>query len=120
MTTALLIIVLERQRMIGELRAMGMSRSSVVRIFVYRALFIIARGVVIGTIVGVTLCLIQNFFGVVPLPAEGYILSTVPAALCWGRWLVAIVATIVITLVMMILPSLLAARVSPSKAIRYE
>lgn len=120
MTTALLIIVLERQRMIGELRAMGMGRISIVKIFVARALFIISRGVVIGTLLGVALCLVQHFFGVVPLPAEGYILSTVPAALCWGRWLVAILATVVITLVMMILPSLLATRVSPSKAIRYE
>ena len=120
MTTALLIIVLERQRMIGELRAMGIKRRGVVRIFVFRALFIIMRGVVMGAIIGVILCLIQHFFGVVPLPAEGYILNRVPAALCWGRWLVAVVATIVITLVMMILPSMLAARVSPSKAIRYE
>lgn len=120
MTTALLIIVLERQRMIGELRAMGIKRRGVVRIFVFRALFIIMRGVVMGAVIGVILCLIQHFFGVVPLPAEGYILNRVPAALCWGRWLVAVVATIVITLVMMILPSMLAARVSPSKAIRYE
>ena len=120
MTTALLIIVLERQRMIGELRAMGITRGGVVRIFVFRALFIIMRGVVMGAVIGVILCLIQHFFGVVPLPAEGYILNRVPAALCWGRWLVAVVATIVITLVMMILPSMLAARVSPSKAIRYE
>ena len=120
MTTALLIIVLERQRMIGELRAMGIKRRGVVRIFVFRALFIIMRGVVMGAVIGVILCLIQHFFGVVPLPAEGYILNSVPAALCWGRWLVAVVATIVITLVMMILPSMLAARVSPSKAIRYE
>ncbi|MBR5133109.1 MAG: ABC transporter permease [Alistipes sp.] len=120
MTTALLIIVLERQRMIGELRAMGMGRVGVVKIFVARALFIISRGVIIGTMLGVALCVVQHFFGVVPLPAEGYILSTVPAALCWGQWLVAIVATIVITLVMMILPSLLATKVSPSKAIRYE
>lgn len=120
MTTALLIIVLERQRMIGELRAMGIKRRGVVRIFVFRALFIIMRGVVMGAVIGVILCLIQHFFGVVPLPAEGYILNSVPAALCWGRWLMAVVATIVITLVMMILPSMLAARVSPSKAIRYE
>ena len=120
MTTALLIIVLERQRMIGELRAMGMPRGRVVRIFVFRALFIISRGVVIGSVVGVVLSLVQHLFGVVPLPADGYILTTVPAALCWGRWLVAIVATIIITLVMMILPSMLASRVSPSKAIRYE
>ncbi len=120
MTTALLIIVLERQRMIGELRAMGMHRASVVRIFVYRALFIIFRGVTLGAVIGVMLCLIQHFWGVVPLPSDGYILTTVPAALCFVEWLVAVVATVVITLVMMILPALLAAQVSPSKAIRYE
>lgn len=120
MTTALLIIVLERQRMIGELRAMGMRRSGVVRIFVYRALFIISRGVVLGAIIGVAICLVQHFWGVVPLPSEGYILTTVPAALCWGRWLIAVVATIIVTLVVMILPAMLAAQVSPSKAIRYE
>ena len=120
MTTALLIIVLERQRMIGELRAMGMRRGGVVRIFVFRALFIISRGVIFGAIIGIALSLVQHFFAVVPLPSEGYILTTVPAALCWGRWLVAIVSTVVITLIMMILPAMLATRVSPSKAIRYE
>jgi lipoprotein-releasing system permease protein len=120
MTTALLIIVLERQKMIGELRAMGMSHRGVVRIFVFRALFIISRGVIIGAVIGIILSLVQHYFGVLPLPSEGYILTTVPASLCWGRWLVAVVSTIVITLIMMILPAMLAARVSPSKAIRYE
>lgn len=120
MITALLIIVLERQRMIGELRAMGMSRRSVVKIFIYRALFIVVRGVVWGTVIGIILALLQHFFGVVPLPAEGYILSSVPAALCWGLWLLAIVVAVGVTMIMMILPSLFAAQVSPAKAIRYE
>ena len=120
MTTALLIIVLERQRMIGELRAMGMRRAAVVRIFVYRALFIVMRGVVCGTIVGIVLVVVQHLFGLMPLPAEGYILSTVPVALCWDLWLLAVGVTVAITMIMMILPSLFAAKVSPSKAIRYE
>lgn len=120
MITALLIIVLERQRMIGELRAMGMSLRSVVKIFIYRALFIVVRGVVWGSVIGILLALIQHFFGVVPLPAEGYILSSVPAALCWGLWLLAIVVAVGVTMIMMILPSLFAAQVSPAKAIRYE
>lgn len=120
MITALLIIVLERQRMIGELRAMGMSRRSVVKIFIYRALFIVVRGVVWGSVIGILLALIQHFFGVVPLPAEGYILSSVPAALCWGLWLLAVVVAVGVTMIMMILPSLFAAQVSPAKAIRYE
>lgn len=120
MTTALLIIVLERQRMIGELRAMGMKQRSVVRIFIFRAMFIIVRGVIVGAMIGVLLSLVQNYFGIVPLPSDGYILTTVPASLCWGRWALALLATIALTLVMMIIPALLASRVSPSKAIRYE
>lgn len=120
MTTALLIIVLERQRMIGELRALGMSKVAVVKIFVYRALFIVLRGVVWGTIIGIALVVIQHIWGVMPLPAEGYILSVVPVAMCWWLWAAAVVVAVVVTMIMMILPALFAARVSPSKAIRYE
>lgn len=120
MTTALLIIVLERQRMIGQLRAMGMSRASVVRVFIFRALFIVMRGVLWGSAVGIMLVVVQHTFAIMPLPSEGYILSTVPVALCWQLWMVAIVVASAVTMSMMILPALFAAKVSPSKAIRYE
>lgn len=120
MTTALLIIVLERQMMIGELRAMGMRRWSVVKVFIYRALFIVMRGVGWGTLIGIMLVAIQAVWGAVPLPAEGYILSTVPVAMCWALWAVTIVVASVVTMIVMILPALYAAKVSPAKAIRYE
>lgn len=120
MTTALLIIVLERQMMIGELRAMGMSRWSVVKVFIYRALFIVMRGVGWGTLIGIALVVVQALCGVVPLPADGYILSTVPVAMCWLLWLAAVVVASVLTMIVMILPALYAAKVSPAKAIRYE
>lgn len=120
MTTSLLIIVLERQRMIGELRALGMHRGAVVRIFLFRALFIITRGVVWGAVAGVVLVLIQHTWAVIPLPAEGYLLEAVPVALCWGWWLVATVATILTTLAVMLLPAAFAAKISPSKIMRYE
>ena len=89
MTTALLIIVLERQTMIGELRAMGMSRWSVVKVFVFRAMFIVMRGVGWGTLCGIALVMLQHIFGIMPLPAEGYILSTVPVAISMSRALFA-------------------------------
>ena len=120
MTTALLIIVLERQMMIGELRAMGMSRWSVVKVFIYRALFIVMRGVGWGTLIGIALVVVQALCGVVPLSADGYILSTVPVAMCWLLWLAAVVVASVVTMIVMILPALYAAKVSPAKAIRYE
>ena len=120
MTTALLIIVLERQTMIGELRAMGMSRWSVVKVFVFRAMFIVMRGVGWGTLCGIVLVMVQHFFGVMPLPSEGYILSTVPVAMCWRLWALAVIVATMVTMLVLILPSLYAARVSPAKAIRYE
>jgi lipoprotein-releasing system permease protein len=120
MTTALLIIVFERKRMIGELRALGMRRKSIVAVFVFRALFIVCRGVAWGAAVGIVVSVLEHNYHLIPLSAEGYLLSAVPASLCWGWWLVAIVATIAVTLVVMLLPAAFSARISPSETMRYE
>ena len=120
MTTALLIIVFERKRMIGELRAIGMRRSAVVEVFLYRAMFIVMRGVVWGAVVGVAIVLVEHYLHVIPLSAEDYMLDAVPAALCWGWWCVAVVATIVITFIVMLLPAAFSARISPAETMRYE
>lgn len=120
MTTALLIMVFERQRMIGELRAMGMTRRGVMRIFLFRALFIVCRGVTWGAVLGIAMVLVQHHFAVIPLSAADYMLDAVPAALCWGWWAVAIAVTIAITLVVMLLPAAYSSRISPSSMMRYE
>lgn len=120
MVTSLLIIVLERQRMIGELRALGATRQMVIRVFVYRAMFIVARGVVSGAVLGIALCALQHHFALIPLPAEGYLLSSVPAAMCWGWWMVAIVGVVLTTAVVMLLPAAYSARISPAETMRYE
>lgn len=120
MTTALLIIVFERKRMIGELRALGMRRKSIVAVFVFRALFIVCRGVAWGAAVGIVVSVLEHNYHLIPLSAEGYLLSAVPASLCWGWWLVAVVATIAVTLVVMLLPAAFSARISPSETMRYE
>lgn len=120
MITSLLIIVLERQRMIGELRAIGLNRRGVVTIFFFRALFIVMRGVAWGAIAGVVLCTVQHLWHIVPLPAEGYMLSSVPAAMCWSWWLAAVVLVVVVTMAVLTLPAMFAARISPSETMKYE
>ena len=120
MTTSLLIIVLERQRMIGQLRALGMRRASVIRLFLFRALFILGRGVVWGVAIGLVLVTVQHIWRVVPLPAEGYLLDAVPTAMCWGWWIVATVGVVVATLLFMLIPAALSTRISPSTIMRYE
>ena len=120
MTTALLIIVLERQRMIGELRSMGMRRGSVVMVFFFRALNIMARAILWGATLGIGLVLVQYFWHVIPLPAEGYLLESVPVALCWGWWALSIAGAIICAMVVLMLPASFAASISPTKAMRYE
>lgn len=118
--TALLIIVLERQRMIGELRALGFRRADVVRVFFFRALFIVLRGVAWGVVLGVTISLVQYVWHIVPLPSEGYLLSFVPISLCWVEWLIAVVGTIAVIMLVMVLPALYTARISPAETMKYE
>ena len=120
MTTALLIIVFERKRMIGELRALGMRRRSIIEVFLYRAMFIVVRGVAWGAVVGIAIALAEHYFHLIPLSAEEYMLDAVPAALCWGWWVVAIAASIIITYVVMLLPAAFSAHISPSETMRYE
>ena len=120
MTTALLIIVFERKRMIGELRALGMHRRSIIEVFLYRAMFIVVRGVAWGAVVGIAIALAEHYFHLIPLSAEEYMLDAVPASLCWGWWVVAIAASIIITYVVMLLPAAFSARISPSETMRYE
>lgn len=120
MTTALLIIVFERKRMIGELRALGMRRGSIIEVFVYRAMFIVLRGVVWGATIGLAVSIAEHYLRLVPLSAEDYMLDAVPAALCWGWWAIAVVATVIITFIVMLLPAAFSARISPSETMRYE
>ena len=120
MATALLIIVLERETMIGILRALGMGRKSVLRIFLFRSLFIVVRGVLWGAFIGFVVVLVQHLWHVIPLPTEGYLLDAVPTAMCWGWWSLAIVGSIVVTLLCMLLPATFATRISPVEIMRYE
>ena len=120
MTTSLLIIVMERQRMIGQLRALGMRRSSVIRIFLFRAFFILGRGVVWGVLTGLVLVVVQHLWNVVPLPTEGYLLDAVPTAMCWGWWIATTVGVVLTTMLFMLIPAAFSTRISPSVIMRYE
>ena len=120
MATALLTLVLERTRMIGLLKTMGMNNASLRRIFLYRALMLILRGVVWGNAIGLGICLLQYYFHLIPLDPEGYMLSEVPVAFGVGWWLALNAGVVVVILTLLMLPASIISQVKPVEAIRYD
>ncbi len=120
MVSALLIILLERIRMIGILKTMGMANGSLRRIFVIRSARIVLWGLVIGNVFGIGLAFAQQRFGFLKLDEAGYFLSQVPIALdAW--WIVALnVGTLVILVALMLFPTSIVSRITPEKTVRYQ
>lgn len=120
MSSALLILILERVRMIGILKALGSSDWSVRKIFLNNAVFLISRGLLIGNLVGIGLSLLQKYFGLVKLDPVNYYVSQVPVLLQWEHILILNIGTLAICLLVLIIPSYLINRISPVKAIRFD
>lgn len=119
MTTAMLILVLERSRMIGELRAMGMTNFAVGRVFFWRAAFIALSGTARGAVAGIVICALQYYTGLVTLPSDGYFLTQVPVAFCWGAWGASLAGAMLVIMAAMALPAAFVSRISPAETIRY-
>ncbi|MFZ6051799.1 ABC transporter permease [Halocola ammonii] len=120
MTSALLIIILERTNMIGVLKAFGIDNSGVVRIFLYQAAVVIGLGLVIGNIIGIGFGWLQKEYSIVKLDPQNYYVSSVPVNLDFSEILFLDFATLAICLVCLILPALYVTRISPVKAIRFD
>ena len=120
MISGLLILILERTNMIGILKSMGATDWSVRKIFLYHSFFLIGKGMLWGNVIGLSLCAIQYFTGVVPLDAEAYYVATVPITFNWLYIILLNAGTFMASLLMMIGPSYLITKINPATIIRYE
>lgn len=120
MASALLILVLERTRTIGVLKALGTDDASLRKIFLWRASFIALRGLFWGDVIGVGLCLLQKFTGAVRLDAEGYVLSVMPIDINWMSVAALNAGTIIVIVVGLLIPARIVAGIRPDEAVRYE
>ena len=120
MISGLLIIILERVTMIGVLKAMGAKNVMIRHTFLWFAVFIITRGLLIGNLIGIGLVLLQRYTGLVGLDPQTYYVTTVPVEINIPILLLLNVATLLISIVVLIAPSYLISHIHPAKSMRYE
>ena len=120
MISGLLIIILERTSMIGILKALGARNKTIRHTFLWFAVFIIGKGMLIGNVLSLGLLALQQAFGIIKLDAQTYYVSTVPVEIN-ALYIVALnVATLLISVFMLVAPSYLISHIHPAKSMRYE
>lgn len=120
MVVALLVLILERTQMIGTLKALGANNSSIRKIFLYNALHLIVRGLFWGNLIGISLLLIQQRFGIIKLNPENYYVNQAPVYLNLGHIVLLNILTVSICFIVLLIPSYIITKISPVKAIRFD
>jgi len=120
MISGLLIIILERTKMIGVLKAMGAENPLIRKIFLIQSSYIVLRGLILGNLVGIAICLLQKEFSFIKLDEASYYLSTVPIHLNAVHILLLNFGTFIVTIAMLVVPSMVISRISPEKTIKFD
>lgn len=120
LVTCLLILVLERTRMVGILKAIGATENSIQQIFLYHAGIITLAGVVIGLVVGVGICLLQQYSGFIKLDEANYYVSIAPVQIIWWQVVAICVSTAFVCFLSLIIPTLIVRNIKPVKAIQFR
>ena len=118
--SGLLIIILERTKMIGGLKALGCRNSGVRHVFIWFAAFIIGRGLIIGDVIGLGIVALQMATRFVGLDASVYYVDYVPVEISAPIILIINIATLIICLLVFIGPSYLVSYINPAKSMKYE
>ena len=120
MVSGLLILILENTNTIGLLKSMGCHNDNIRHIFLYMAAWIVGRGMIIGNLIGLTICLIQKNTGVISLDPDSYYLDTVPILISPITLIALNIGTLLLTILLMLGPSYIISRISPAKSIRFN
>ena len=115
----LLIVVLNRTNMIGILKSMGASNSSIQKIFIILAGKLIGKAMIIGNAIGFAIIILQKHFHVIKLDPETYYMSFVPVDI--NAWLIALnIGVAIISIIALIGPSFIVTSISSTKTIKFE
>jgi len=120
LVTCLIILVLERTRMIGILKAVGARNPVIQRIFLYQGGIITLFGLLLGNAFGLLICWLQNKYGFITLPEDAYFISKAVVRLEWWHFLLVNGGTFLICFLVLMIPTLIIRKVQPVRAIQFR
>jgi lipoprotein-releasing system permease protein len=120
MVSGLLILILDKTAMIGVLKALGCRDASTRRLFLHVAGGLVARGMLWGNLLAFALAGVQYYFQVVSLDPETYYMSTVPLLVNAWHVIALNAGVMVVTMLVLVVPTMLVSRVSPARTMRFE
>ena len=120
MITSLLIIILEKSRLIGVLKAIGATNWDIRKVFIYNSLYIISSGLLFGNLIALSFSIAQKYFNLIKLDENIYFMSYVPIKIEFLSLLLINIGTIIICYLILVIPSIVISKISPAKSIKFE
>lgn len=120
MGSALLVMILVKTNFIGMMKALGASDWSIRKVFLHQAGFLILRGMLWGNVIGIGFCILQKYLKIIPLNPEVYYLNAVPIQLNAWIFILLNIATLLVCLLALVIPSYIVTRISPAKSIKFN
>lgn len=120
MITALLVTVLEKTSIIGVLKTLGSSNKSMRTIFLINGAYLISLGLVIGNFIALSLIFIQNYTGFIKLDPDTYYVSELPFDFNLMTLLILNISVLLFCFLMLIIPSFIISKISPSESIKIK
>ncbi|MFT7285434.1 ABC transporter permease [Nonlabens sp.] len=120
MITALLVLILDRTNMIGVLKSLGASNWTVRKIFLYNAMNLVLKGLLIGNVIGLGLIGVQYYFSPLRLDPQSYHVTEMPVYISLWHVTALNLGTFLVCLIALIIPTIIASKISPVKAMRFE
>ena len=120
LVTCLLILVLERTRMVGILKALGAKNFLIQKVFLYHGAIISVVGLIGGNLLGLLICWLQQKYGFITLPEDAYYISKAAVNLVWWQVLLVNIFTFIVCFLVLLIPTLIVKRIQPVRAIQFR